>query len=244
MPDPNVSERMRELGKLSGKARRTKRERSFEGKLEALVGKRAAEKLLATSAGTVAAVRIVENAGGLERQAQPEPAATRYGAYDSREEWEAAREAVMARLLPELKESARRDGDGLAGDRRNPASSRVPMTTLGARDRAAQRAQGPPDATLPDPDDIRQVPTHVLEAGDQMRTGPAWKPPSRFTPAQIEMELERRFLESLPKLSPENRAVAIHRHNRQNLGLEPDDGNTEQTVKPVDSYGWSEVDLT
>jgi len=61
-------ERMRELGRLSGKARRAKRSRGFLEALRDLIDadpEKAAARLMSTGAGAVAAIRVLEATGQL-----------------------------------------------------------------------------------------------------------------------------------------------------------------------------------
>jgi hypothetical protein len=73
-----VRERMAELGRASGRARRNKRRPSFLGMLKGAVDEepeRLVDQLLSSAAGSVVAARVLEKAGGLEREDEkPEPA--------------------------------------------------------------------------------------------------------------------------------------------------------------------------
>ena len=73
-PKANDSERMRELGRASGRARRERRKPSFLDVLTSHVNERPEElvgALMASPAGAVVIARLAEKAGALERAQAP-----------------------------------------------------------------------------------------------------------------------------------------------------------------------------
>ena len=218
-PKPNDSERMRELGRASGRARRERRKRSFLDVLTSHVNENPEElvgALMASPAGAVVVARIAEKAGALERaqapaaDSVPSPAESVAGGF-------------VDLILTAIETGSELQvlGFELTDAQRAQVRARASSSSWGAarnvRDAVEVEVEGVGDAA---PDRLSPVPAKAPLLDVRV---------DRSTWTQTDFGRKR---DSEPEQVPAPDILAAFLvAERKELGLEPDDGNDDREIQ-------------